>query len=262
MRLKSPAGAQDGTTPAPSGEKPTAYRTVGSLVTGILLIVFGLIGFFAFGFGAERHPLGAAIGLLMAVGGTVGGVYPAAYSYRERYVIRNPFRLITVPWPRVSDVSAKLSLVVAAKPETGQAGQVGDGRTGDGEDKGRKFTVWAIPVSMHERRKSDRSAAKTVRDQRNAAMRAARGSGNVDAMLHGGIGAPSPSAAARRGQNQIMDAMAFADQAVIEMRDRMRVCDTPLEASAPVTVTWTWYTLVPTAVAVLVVVLAAVGVAI
>jgi hypothetical protein len=249
MRLKSPAGPQDGTTPAPPAEKPTAYRTAGSLVTGILLVVFGLIGFSAFAFGAGRHPMGAAVALLLAVGGFVGGLYPAAYSYNERYVIRNPFRLIVVPWPRIEDVTARLSLVVTAKAEAGQ-------------EKGRGFTVWAVPVSMHDRRKLDKGAAKKARSERSMAMRAARGAGNMDAVMHGGIGAPSPSAAARRGQNEMMESLAFADQAVIEMRDRMRACDTTVEASGPVTVTWTWYTLGAVAVSVLLVVLAAVGVAI
>jgi hypothetical protein len=258
MRLKSPTGAQDGTTPAPPREKPTTYRTVGSLVTGLLLIVFGLIGFLAFGFGAGRHPLGAAIAFLLAVAGFVGGLYPAAYSYRERFVIRNPFRLITVPWPRMAEATARLSMVVTTREAADDAET--EALTGE-KKKTPKFTVWAVPVSMHDRRKADRNTAKQAREVRNAAMRAARGS-NPDAMMHGGIGAPSPSAAARRGENERIESMAFADQAIVEMRDRQRACDTAFDASEPVTVQWTWYTLGAAGVAVLLVLLAAVGVAI
>ena len=251
MRLKSPTGTQDGTTPAPPGEKPTTYRTVGSLVTGVLLIVFGVVGFVGFGFGAERHPMGAAVAAVIAVGGFVGGVYPAAFSHAEHFVIRNPFRSITIPWSRVSDVTARLSMVVFTR---------GEGAADTGESTGPKFTIWAIPVSMHERRKSDRNAAKATRDVRNASMRAAKSAGNADAMIHGGIGAPSPSAAARRGEAVMMDSLAFADQAVIEMRDRMRVCKTPLEAAGPVSVKWSGLTCGLVAASVLLVVLAAVGV--
>ena len=155
MRLKSPA-ATDGAS-APPAEKPTSYRTVGSLGTGALLMVFGVIFLVAFGLGSEKHPVGAMVGLLMLVGGFVGGVYPAAFSYGEHLLIRNPFRRIEIAWPRVDSVSARLSTVVETVPEDG---------------KRRKFTIWAIPVSMHERRKADR--ASPARSARSARRRPGR----------------------------------------------------------------------------------------
>ncbi|NUR26193.1 MAG: hypothetical protein HOV83_10165, partial [Catenulispora sp.] len=171
MRLKSPASTDDAT--ASPAEKPTSYRTVGSLGTGALLVVFGAIFLFAFGLGSEKHPVGSMIGLLMVVAGVVGGIYPAAFSYGEHLLIRNPFRRIEISWPRVDSITARLSTVVETVPEEGKA---------------RKFTIWAIPVSMHERRKADRAAARTVRQAKAQAAKQASGAGDVGRAALGSAG--------------------------------------------------------------------------
>ncbi|NUR62287.1 MAG: hypothetical protein HOV87_27050 [Catenulispora sp.] len=231
MRLKSPAPT-DG-APASPAEKPTAYRTIGSLATGGLLVIFGVIFLFAFGLSSESHPVGVVVGLLMIVGGVVGGIYPAAFSYGEQLVIRNPFRRIEIAWPRVESVSARLSMVVETLPEEGRRG---------------KYTIWAIPVSMHERRKSDRAAAKQARQAKADAARAASRAGDV-----GGYGSM------RARHHDPVESLAFADQAVAEMRDRQRACSTPVEQAKPTAVTWTWYTVGPFAVAVALLVAAIAG---
>jgi hypothetical protein len=238
MRLKSPA-ATDGATASPA-EKPTSYRTVGSLGTGALLMVFGVIFLFAFGLGSEKHPVGAMVGLLMLVGGFVGGVYPAAFSYTEYLLIRNPFRRVEIAWPRVDSVAARLSTMVETVPEGG---------------KRRKFTIWAVPVSMHERRKADRASARKIRQVKGDAARAARGVGDVAGGAPGSAGYGRP----RAFREDPMETMAFADQAVTEMRDRQRACSTTLEQAAPTKTTWTWYTVAPFAVSVALVVAAMAG---
>jgi hypothetical protein len=238
MRLKSPTPT-DGTT-VPPVEKPTSYRTVGSLGTGALLVVFGAIFLFAFGFGSEKHPVGSTVGLLMVVAGAVGGLYPAAFSHADHLSIRNPFRRIDISWPRVESVSARLSTVVETVAEEGEP---------------HKYTVWAIPVSMHDRRKSDRSMAKKVRTARAESAKQAAGVGDIAGSAMGGAGYGRP----RTLREDPVAAMAFADQAVVEMRDRQRVCTTSVENAAPTTVTWTWYTLAPFAVSVALVVAAIAG---
>lgn len=211
-------------------EKPTSYRTAGSLGTGVLLVVFGVIFLVAFGLGSEKHPVGATIGLVMIVAGVVGGIYPAAFSYAEHLLIRNPFRRIEIAWPRVESVTARLSTVVETVPEEGKA---------------QKFTIWAIPVSMHERRKADRAAAKQVRQVRSeAANQANRAGGGGRGMGAAGYGRPP------RMREDPVESMAFADQAVVEMKDRQRACPTSAEQAAPTKVTWTWFTLAPFVVSV------------
>lgn len=240
MRLKSPA-TTDGASVSPM-EKPTAYRTLGSLGTGALLVVFGAIFLLAFGLGSEKHPVGATVGLLMIVCGAVGGLYPAAFSHADHLSIRNPFRRIEISWPRVESVSARLSTVVETEAEAQ-------------EGKPRKFTIWAIPVSMHERRKSDRAAAKKVRAARAESAKQAKGLGDVAGSAIGAAGYGRPKTL----RDNPVDTMAFADQAVSEMRDRQRTCTTQKDEAAPTTVTWTWYTLAPFAVSIALVVAAIAG---
>ena len=238
MRLKSPA-ATDGATVTPA-EKPTSYRTVGSLGTGALLVVFGAIFLFAFGLGSEKHPVGSMVGLVMVVCGVIGGLYPAAFSHPDRLSIRNPFRRIDVSWPRVESISARLSTVVETVPEEG---------------KPHKYTIWAIPVSMHDRRKSDRAMAKKVRTARAESARQAAGTGDIAGSAIGAAGYGRPKAL----RDDPVDHMAFADQAVVEMRDRQRACKTSVEQAAPTTVAWTWYTVGPFAVSVVLLVAAIAG---
>jgi hypothetical protein len=254
MRLKSPAPTGDAT--APPAEKPTAYRTVGSLGSGALLAVFGAIFLLAFGLGSEKHPVGATVGLLMMVCGVVGGLYPAAYSYADRLSIRNPFRRIDISWPHVEAITARLSMVVETVGEGagGGSGEAGEGASA-GAGKPRKFTIWAIPVSMHERRKSDRAMAKQVRTARAESAKQAGGAGDIAAKAIGAAGYGRPKSL----REDPVDAMAFADQAVMEMRDRKRQCVTSVEDAAATKVTWTWYTLAPFVVSVVLVVAAVAG---
>jgi hypothetical protein len=238
MRLKSPAPTD--APGAPPAEKPTSYRTVGSLATGALLVVFGAIFLLAFSLGSEVHPVGATVGLLMIVAGAVGGLYPAAFSHAEYLSIRNPFRRIDVSWPRVESIAARLSTEVRTVPEEGKA---------------RKFTIWAIPVSMHERRKADRSAAKKIRTARAESAKQAAGSGDIAGSAIGAAGYGRPKAL----REDPVESMAFADQAVVEMRERQRACKTSVEKAAGTRVTWTWFTLLPFGASVLLVVAAVAG---
>ena len=241
MRLKSPATPTDGGTDGAAGtdpaEKPIAYRTFGSLAMGAVLAAFGLLFLVSFGFGSDSHPVGATAGLLMVVAGAIGGLYPAAYSYADRLEIRNPFRRIVVSWPRVDTVSARLSTVVETVPEAGTA---------------KKFTIWAIPVSMHERRKSDRVASKANREARaEAAKRTADAETRL--LSGGGFGMTT------RHHRDPLETMAFADQAVSELKDRKAACPTSMEKAAATSVTWTWYTLAPFGAAVALLVAAVAG---
>jgi len=221
MRLKSPARADDST--ASPLEKPTSYRTVGSLVTGAVLVVFGAFFLVSFGFSAEKHPVAAMVGVLMMVCGVVGGIYPAAFSHPEHLSIRNPFRRIDIAWPRIDAITARLSMEIETVAEAGTA---------------RKFTIWAIPVSLRDRRKNDRTIAKRTRSTKADAVNQAAGIGGA------GYGRPKSA-----GQDPL-EHMAFADQAVAEMRDRQRACTTSVDKAAETSVRWTWYTVGPFAVSV------------
>ncbi len=61
---------------------------------------------------------------------------PAVFAGRERLRVRNPFRTITLPWASVEDVRATYSSEVFAA--------------------GAKYQMWAIPVSLRQRKKAVR----------------------------------------------------------------------------------------------------------
>jgi hypothetical protein len=56
-----------------------------------------------------------------------------------------------------------------------------------------------------------------------------------------------------------VDSMAFADQAVSEMRDRQRACKTSVEKAAGTRIVWTWYTVAPFGLSVVLLVAAVAG---
>ena len=112
-------------------EKPTVYRGPAALIGGALVVLF--CGFGAIDLLIEsgtQDLVAAAILTLVAVLAALYGVYPAAFAWNDRLVVRNPFRTIDLPWDAVTDLSARLSFMAHTEH--------------------RDFTVWAIPVSLRE----------------------------------------------------------------------------------------------------------------
>jgi hypothetical protein len=186
--------AADSSQPA---EKPTVYRGAPALIGGALVALFCGIG--AIDLIVEsgsRDLIGASILLLVAVLAALYGVYPAAFAWTDRLVVRNPFRTIELPWTAVTDLSARLSFI--AHTET------------------RRFTIWAIPVSLRERRRADRHR---LRDLSHAQRAAKRG-------LSGDLFEPT-----RRSVDPITR-MSFADQAIAEMNARREAYTTQARLTA------------------------------
>jgi hypothetical protein len=180
----TPSITADSSRPA---EKPTAYRGAAALIGGVLVMLFCGIG--AIDLLVEsgtRDLIGASILLLVAVLATLYGVYPVAFAWQDRLVVRNPFRTIVLPWSAVTDLSARLSFIA--------------------HTENRRFTIWAIPVSLRDRRKAER---QRLRDLSQAQRLARRG---VSRELL------QPS----RGSRPVdpVHRLSFADQAIEEMNAR------------------------------------------
>jgi hypothetical protein len=208
-------------------EKPTVYRGPAALIGGALVVLF--CGFGSVDLmiesGAEDL-IGAAILALIAVLAWLFGVYPAAFSWTDRLVVRNPFRTIALPWETVTELSARLSFI--ARTET------------------KRYTVWAIPVSLRDRRRSERMRFKEVAQAQRAAKR-----GVSPELIQPGRG--------QRPHDPI-ERFSFADQAIAEMNARREAQvvkarlsakyanaggseSTPAAETAPVlsgTVRWSW----------------------
>jgi hypothetical protein len=181
------------TSPRP-GEKPTVYRGLGALIGGALVTLFCLGGAIDLIIEEGRADLiGAAILFLVAALAFAYGVYPAAFSYEDRLVVRNPMRTITLPWSAVTNLTAKLSFVA----HTEQA----------------RYTVWAVPVSLRERRRAERTRLRELSRQEREMARARRNAGAAGYGLDHG-----PS---RRGGFEAIEKLSFADQAVSEMNERI-----------------------------------------
>jgi hypothetical protein len=185
------------TTPTqPTGpfDKPTVYRGAGAVIGGAIVLLFCVGG--AIDLMVEEGTAdlpGAAVLLLVAALAFAYGVYPAAFAGDEALVVRNPLRTITLPWGAVTMLSARLSFIAHTAR--------------------RRFTLWAVPVSLRDRRKAERNRLKDLSRQRREETRAQRRG------LGGGYGGFGVSDGGRSGGPE-MDRLSYADQAMNEMNTR------------------------------------------
>lgn len=142
-------------TPAPEASKPApakpvykgrVYRSPAGLVGGVaLLALFAWLGGDAVVSGEGRTPWLALASMLVAVPLVVAfSVRPAVFANDDRLRVRNPFRVIELPWARVVSL------------RSGYTNEVID-------ESGTKYQLWAIPVSLRGRKKAARQQAREVR---------------------------------------------------------------------------------------------------
>lgn len=175
-------------------DKPTVYRGPLALAGGVIVLLFcvaGAVDLIA-EVGTADLP-GAAVMLLVGSFAFAYGVYPAAFSNDEALVVRNPLRTIELPWGAVTRLSAQLSFIVHTAH--------------------RKFTVWAVPVSVRDRRKADRAVYKEKSRMRREEQRAQRGG------MGGGMGGFG-FGNARATPGSDIERLSYADQAMNEMTAR------------------------------------------
>ena len=167
-------------------EKPTVYRGPAALIGGAVVVVFCAFGAIDLLVESGTQDLvAAAILTLVAVLAALYGVYPAAFAWNDRLVVRNPFRTIELPWDAVTDLSARLSFMA--------------------HTESRRFTVWAIPVSLRERRRVERHRLKDLSQSQRLASR--------------GVPADMLQSVNRRPYDAA-DRLSMADQAIEEMNAR------------------------------------------
>ncbi|MFG2135628.1 PH domain-containing protein [Streptomyces sp. NPDC048650] len=134
------------TSPEQSAQSPQqyadrSYRSPAALAAGVLLLLLGLwLGGDAVLRGDSRTRLTALAALLLGVPLVVAfTVRPLVRAGADRLTVRNPFRTITLPWGAVDELRAGYS----AEVSTG----------------GRKYQLWAVPVSLRQRKKVGRQPA-------------------------------------------------------------------------------------------------------
>ncbi|MFE7357901.1 PH domain-containing protein [Streptomyces sp. NPDC057543] len=138
------------TSPTPPAE-PTyadrAFRSPAGIVGGVLLLLFICwIGGDAVVRGGGRVPWLALAGLLTVVPLVAAfTLRPVVYANDQRIRIRNPFRTITVPWTEAADLRAGYSSELFT-------------------EDGAKYQLWAVPVSLRQRKKAARRQARQSAD--------------------------------------------------------------------------------------------------
>ncbi|MCX4845725.1 PH domain-containing protein [Streptomyces sp. NBC_00893] len=138
------------TSPTPPAEPVYADRTFRSpagMVGGVLLLLLICwIGGDAALRGEGRVPWLALAGMLTAVPMVVAfTLRPVVLANEHRIRIRNPFRTISLPWTEVSDLRAGYSCELFT-------------------EGGAKYQLWAVPVSLRQRKKAARQQSRRSLD--------------------------------------------------------------------------------------------------
>ncbi|MGW5846783.1 PH domain-containing protein [Streptomyces sp. NPDC055254] len=114
------------------------YRSHTAVVTGVLLLA--LIAWLCGDAVVRGSGTTAWIALAVALGAvplTVAfTIRPAVFAGADRMRVRNPFRVVELPWAAVDAVRAGYSAEVLAE--------------------GSKYQLWSVPVSLRERKKATR----------------------------------------------------------------------------------------------------------
>lgn len=141
----------DHPSPAPGPAQPVspdrAYRSPSSLVAGVLLLgLAGWLGGDALFVGHGRTPWLALATLLFAVPLVIAfTLRPVVLANDHRLRVRNPFRVVVLPWGSVAGFRSGFSNEVVA-------------------ESGAKYQLWAVPVSLRARKRANRAKMREARE--------------------------------------------------------------------------------------------------
>ncbi|MFJ4689951.1 PH domain-containing protein [Streptomyces sp. NPDC088766] len=223
-----------------TGVKDRVYRSPAGFAGGVLLLgLVGWLGVDAIVAGEGRTPwLALATLILLVPLVTAFTLRPAVFAGDDRLRVRNPFRVVVLPWGQVASLRSAYSNEVVA-------------------ESGQKFQLWSIPVSLRARKRAARQQDRLAADQaaeREGRPRRRRGGFGGPAGFGGGLsshGGPDvPEGPAR----------AESDKAMDELRNLWEARQKEESAQGEVTVRWAWEIVGPAAAgALLLAILLAVG---
>ncbi|WP_406199237.1 PH domain-containing protein [Kitasatospora sp. NBC_01560] len=197
----------------PDGEPVYAdrvYRSIPGVISGVLLLaVAGWLIVDAALNGTGKTPyVSLAAVPVFAFPVIAYTLRPAVLANERRLVVRNPLRTITVPWASMDALRAGYSVELLAD--------------------GRKFQVWAVPVSLRQRKRANRT------ELRGGAAHASRLTTVVGRQ-------PNPVVSGSPDPNR-----AWSDQVVAVLQETAERNASRPDAAGPVVVRWCWWIIVPT----------------
>ncbi len=203
--------------PAGSDGEPVyadrVYRSVPGVISGVLLLAVAawLIGDAALN-GSGKTPWVSLAAVPVFVFPVIAyTLRPAVRADERRLVVRNPLRTITAPWAAVDALRAGYSVELLAD--------------------GRKFQVWAVPVSLRQRKRAAR-ARERGGQQHTSRL----------GMVFGAGGTPSGAGV----QGSTDPNRAWSDQVVGVLQDMAERNASRPEAAGPIEVRWCWWIIAPT----------------
>ncbi|QKW29108.1 PH domain-containing protein [Streptomyces seoulensis] len=217
------------TTPAhepPAPEyKDRVNRSTGGIAGGVVLLAVVLwLGFDAMFTGDGRTPWLALAGMILVVPFVVAfTLRPAVYVNSDRLRVRNPFRVIVLPWGQVAVLRSGYSNEVLTKA-------------------GDKYQMWAVPVSLRARKRAARQEARaaTAGEQGAAGGRAGLGVGG-----RGGLGRGGSTRGLSGGGAAGDPIRAEGDQFMTELRELHEARENEESAQGEVSVRWAYEILGP-----------------
>ncbi|MED7952231.1 MULTISPECIES: PH domain-containing protein [unclassified Streptomyces] len=187
------------------------YRSVPGVISGVLLLAVAawLIGDAAIN-GSGKTPWVSLAAVPVFVLPVIAyTLRPAVLANERRLVVRNPLRTIIAPWAAVDALRAGYSVELLAD--------------------GRKFQVWAVPVSLRQRKR---------------AARAREHGGRQHASRLGMVFGQASSGAAVQGSTD--PNRAWSDQVVGVLQETAERNASRPDAAGPVQVRWCWWIIAPT----------------
>ncbi|MET7568039.1 PH domain-containing protein [Streptomyces sp. NPDC005492] len=221
------------TIPQPES-KDRVYRSPMGLIGGVLLLGIALwLGIDAIASGSGRTPWLALAGLILVVPAiSAFTLRPAVYANQDRLRVRNPFRVVVLPWGEIASLRSGFSNEAVAK-------------------SGAKFQLWAVPVSLRARKKAARREARTAAEAAGGQRGRSGGFGGFGGFGGGmGGGGVAPGGSTRPESDQIMT----------DLRELLENREQAESAQGEVTVRWAYELIAPAvAGAVLLAILLATG---
>ncbi|MEU1288409.1 PH domain-containing protein [Kitasatospora sp. NPDC005856] len=200
---------------APDGDPEYAdrvYRSVPGVISGVLLLVVAawLIGDAVVSGTGKTPYVSLAAVPVFAFPVIAYTLRPTVTAGRDRLVVRNPWRTVVAPWASVDALRAGYSVELLAG--------------------GRKYQLWAVPVSMRQRKRAARAQSGSVAEH---ASRTGLGMGLAKRTNPVVQGSPDPT-------------RAWSDQVTAVLQEMAERNAARPAAAGPVEVRWCWWVIAPT----------------